>query len=61
MNFHVLDLIIAVRALTAADDLDPVDVLVILGIVLLHDQTHAVRSLHLTWRIVVSSRYDTQK
>ena len=61
VNIHVLDLIIAVRALTAADDLDPVDVLVILGIVLLHDQTHAVRSLHLTWRIVVSSRYDTQK
>ena len=61
VNFHVLDLIIAVRALAAADDLDPVDVLVILGIVLLHDQTHAVRSLHLTWRIVVSSRYDTQK
>ena len=61
VNFHVLDLIIAVRTLTTADDLDPVDVLVILGIVLLHDQTHAVRSLHLTWRIVVSSRYDTQK
>ena len=34
--------VIVIRPLTATDDLDTVDVLLIVGVVLLHDQTHEV-------------------